>query len=79
MRFPNVVAGAHTACLVMIKTGTQPSTRVTNLLLEIEAGHLDGKRVSEQLLTMQPDEQAHLVAGLLSAYKAVCEPLDDVQ
>jgi hypothetical protein len=64
---------------VMIKTRTQRSTRVTNLLLEIEAGQLDGKRFSEQLLTMQPDEQAHLVAGLLSAYKAVCEPLENVQ
>ena len=63
----------------MSKTGKQSTTRVTKLLLEIEAGQLDGKRFSEQLLTMQPDEQAHLVAGLLSAYKAGCEPVENVQ
>ena len=79
MQFPNVVSGTHAAYLVMNKTGKQPSTRVTNLLLEIAAGNLDGMRVSEQFLTMQPEEQAHLVAGLLSAYKAVGEPLEDVQ
>lgn len=62
----------------MLKTA-QPSIRVTNLLREIGAGRVDGTRFSEQLLTMQPYEQAQLVAGLLSAYKAVCEPLDDVQ
>jgi len=65
--------------LVVEKTGKQQSIRVAKLLREIEAGQVDGNRFSEQLLTMQPDEQAHLVAGLLSAYKAVCEPLEHVQ
>ncbi len=67
------------AYLLVGKTGEQQSIRVAKLLREIEAGQVDGDRFSEQLRSMQPDEQAHLVAGLLSAYKAVCEPLENVQ
>ncbi len=67
------------AYLLVGKTGEQQSIRVAKLLREIEAGQVDGDQFSEQLRSMQPDEQAHLVAGLLSAYKAVCEPLENVQ
>ena len=63
----------------MTKTGNNRSERVANLLREIKKGQLDGKRFSDQLLTMQPDEQSQLVAGLLSAYKAVCKPGEWVQ
>jgi hypothetical protein len=59
--------------LAVIKPAKQPSARVAALLHEMQTGDVDGNWFSEQLRKLEPEEQAHLVAGLLSAYKAVCE------
>lgn len=40
---------------------------------------IDGKVLFEQIDSLDPEERAELVAGLLRAYKAVCEPRQDVQ
>jgi hypothetical protein len=60
--------------LGVIKTNKQTKTPVEALLWEIKTGDMDGKRFTEQLRNLQPEEQAQLVAGLLSAYQAICEP-----
>ena len=64
------------ACLGVNKAN-KPSSRVAALLREMQSGEVDGNWFTEQLRNLQPEEQAQLVAGLLSAYKAVCEPVDE--
>ena len=63
----------------MIKAKKQPPSRVTTLIDALQNRDIDGKVLFEQIKSLDPEEQAELVAGLLRAYKAVCEPLPDVQ
>ena len=63
----------------MIKTKKQPSSRVTTLIDALQNRDIDGKVLFEQIDSLDPEERAELVAGLLRAYKAVCKPLQDMQ
>ena len=63
----------------MIKAKKQPTSRVTNLIDALQNRDIDGKVLFEQIDSLDPEERAELVAGLLREYKAVCEPLQDVQ
>ena len=63
----------------MIKAKKQPPSRVTTLIDALQNHDIDGKVLFEQIDSLDPEERAELVAGLLRVYKAVCEPLQDVQ
>jgi hypothetical protein len=62
----------------VFKTNKQPPSRVERLIYDTTTGKIDGKSFSELLRGLAPAEQSQVVAGLLTAYKAVLEPLKTV-